>query len=654
MDDVTLGLAFIAGLLSFVSPCVLPLVPAYIGYMGGRMTHTVAIQTSAGTKAKLDGKSAPVNKASLFLHSTSFVLGFTLVFVLIGLMSTAFVGIVGASISIFTDIIARVGGLIIIFFGLQFMGILPDLFKRAASARVISQIWFSLFMLIAGSLILWWALVVPLAALPFIAAWALWLVLGGAFSQPREFWLQIIATLQRLLYSDTRGDMQVKSQEGLSGSFILGVVFSAGWTPCIGPLLGSILTITGMTGDIGFAVPRLVAYSLGLGIPFIVAALLLDQTQGILRRLQQHMRTIERVSGLLLITIGIFVASGQLTALSQNLSTEFADFSYRVEECGVAFFDGELQLGQVGTCLNGQLIPVAINQSLALQFTAEMPEMDLVFRVDAPSLIEVEFLRADNYQPSLQILDSDGSLIAEADDWAPREDDRLIALQGTALPAGGAYVLRILHRESESEAARIRVRIQSSAQAALEQPEVISLPPRATESGGVVTDLAETGLGNGGLNTIEELAAISGPPIGTAVGERAPDFTVISDTGETHRLSDYRGQVVLINFWGTWCGPCRREMPEFEAIYETNRDKGFEILALAVRDTNETVQAFRSEFGLSFPLAIDVDEQISQMYVVPGQPSTYIINAEGIIVFRQFSIVTEDQIEPILSELLQG
>ena len=129
----------------------------------------------------------------------------------------------------------------------------------------------------------------------------------------------------------------------------MGMVFSAGWTPCIGPLLGTILTVAAASGatsgDITQGMLLLAAYSVGLGIPFVITALLMNSAQGLLRRLQRHMHKIELLSGTLLVAIGVLVASGQLQSLSRTFSQgDFADFTFRVEECGVGFFNGELGL----------------------------------------------------------------------------------------------------------------------------------------------------------------------------------------------------------------------------------------------------------------------------------------------------------------------
>ena len=127
--QLSFSLALIAGLVSFLSPCVLPLVPAYIGYMGGRVTNTVAAQTPAARRSP--SSRCLGSRFSTMLHGLAFVAGFTFVFVALGLLGTAFVSVIGRqNINAVTDIIGRGGGLLIIFFGLHFMGILPSLFNR--------------------------------------------------------------------------------------------------------------------------------------------------------------------------------------------------------------------------------------------------------------------------------------------------------------------------------------------------------------------------------------------------------------------------------------------------------------------------------------------------------------------------------------------
>jgi cytochrome c-type biogenesis protein len=346
--EVNIWIALIAGLVSFLSPCVLPLVPAYIGYMGGRVTNTVAAQTSAGALVQ----PTAVSRISTILHGTMFVLGFTFVFVIFGLLTTAFIRQVGGSnIALVREIIGRVGGVVIVFFGLHFMGVLPALLRRLAASPLIASPPFTLSALaLAGGLLLW-ALTDWLIALPAAALLGLWMFVSGGFSAPRRFWEQTFDRLQSALYADTRRQMVARGEQSYASSALMGVVFAAGWTPCIGPIYGSILTLAATSAEIGSAAGQMIAYSLGLGIPFLITAALLDGAQVGLRKLQRHLRKIELVSGAFLVIIGLLVASGRLQQLSQTFASQFADFSYTLEECAAAWTRGEIGLGEIGGCL---------------------------------------------------------------------------------------------------------------------------------------------------------------------------------------------------------------------------------------------------------------------------------------------------------------
>lgn len=637
MENVTVGLALVAGILSFISPCVLPLVPAYVGYMAGRMTHIVALQT-AGEGIKNEAKrNSAAQRAGMLLHSAAFVLGFTLVFVAIGLMTTAFFSVLGTAVNTITDIIGRVGGIIIILFGLQFMGFLPSIFRNLKrDDSPLDKPVFSFVLTGVISLLILWAFVEPLIALPVLAAFWLALLLGGAFAQPGHFWRRIIAGFEGLLYSDTRGDMQDGGRKGLWGSFVMGIVFSAGWTPCIGPLLGTILTLASQTGEVTSAMTLLTAYSLGLGIPFILTALLLDGAQGVLRRLQRHMRAIELVSGGFLVLIGVLVASGQLQSLSQNWGNQFADLSYRMEECGIGVIAGDLQVNQLGSCLGGTLHPISINQSTIVSITENTPSLEYVFRVEEATAIDVEISRLESdTAPLITLYHDNEEILARSDTLQQRDEDVRVAMTGIMLPEPGLYRLII----SDAIGLRFRLKVIESEAIALSED---------TETGPAVSALMDS------IGSIEEMAEASGPATGLEIGNRAPDFTVITDTGDTVSLSDLRGKVVALNFWGTWCGPCRREMPEFQDVYEARAEEGFIILGMAVRDNLENVQDFREEFGLTFLLAVDEGNEVNDLYAIQRQPSTYIIDQDGIIRERHFNIITTEQLNDALDATLTG
>jgi cytochrome c biogenesis protein CcdA/peroxiredoxin len=509
--------------------------------MGGRVTNTVAAQVAVSGSGQAALQPTTSARFTTVLHGLAFVAGFTFVFVSIGLLTTAFIREIGGqNVSMATGIIGRIGGLLIIFFGLHFMGALSALFNRVLSDQdTFKNPLITPALALAGTAVILWGFTGTLTpslsrsipttageqiitqwptiiALIVLAMYLLWLVLGGALTNGDAFWRKVIMMIQTGLYTDTRKQMTARGGQGYAGSAIMGVVFSAGWTPCIGPVYGAVLTMAANTGDVARAAPLLTIYSLGLGVPFILTALLLDSAQGLLRKLNRHMHKIELVSGAFLVLIGILVATGTLQNLSQTFAGQFAEVSISLEE----------------NVING------------------------------------------------------------------------------------------LTGQQETSAA---------------EPTAIAATPIALNGLGSITDAA---------------ASIDVPVSGTSVGNIAPDFETINDNGEPVKLSDYRGQVVLINFWGTWCGPCRLEMPEFEAAYQANSDSGFTILAVNNRDTTDAVTQFRDEFGLSFPLVLDDNEAIRKSYGVFSFPSTYVLNREGIIVAQHFGALTGDQIEELITRAL--
>ncbi|MBN2387384.1 MAG: hypothetical protein JXB85_10215 [Anaerolineales bacterium] len=233
--NITYGIAFLAGLASFLSPCVLSLVPAYIGYLGGR---------AAG------GEAAAKNRWVTFSHGLAFVLGFTLVFVLFNFVASA----LGLLLYDARNWLARIGGLIVILFGLHMIGVFR---------------------------------------IPFL-----------------EY--------------DVRIHSQVQNRWGYLSSFLMGIFFSAGWSPCVGPVLGAILTFSITSGDLLNGTLLGLTYSAGLAIPFLLAALGIGWVTTILRRYNKVMRITEIVMGALLIIVGVLLLTGSFNRLASL--TPFIDF----------------------------------------------------------------------------------------------------------------------------------------------------------------------------------------------------------------------------------------------------------------------------------------------------------------------------------------
>lgn len=664
MENITIGLAVIAGFLSFISPCVLPLVPAYIGYMGGRMTHNISMQNSAGTS-----QTSLAMRLHMLLHGLAFVVGFTLVFVVIGILTTALVSVAGQYVNTFTTSIGRIGGIVIIFFGLQFMGVLPKFFqwlRKKENASLLDNVLFSVGFAIITSIFIYWGLVEQVfLALPIIAALVLAMFINNAFTQPAVFWSKILNRIELMIYSDTRSDIEPNGREGLLGSAFMGMVFSAGWTPCIGPLLGTILTVAATTGDVLQGMLMLTAYSIGLGIPFIITALLMNSAQGLLRRLQKHMHKIELVSGTLLIIIGILVASGQLQSLSQTFSQgDFADFTFRVEECGIGFFEGELAINHLGSCLSGVLVPVAVNQSASGNFTADMTEQQYLFHAEAGEVIDFEVRSVNSEVVDFDVVlyaPNDENLFQSSKVDSVLSDEKYYPIVEYTIEESGLYRL-VVSNISDTESARFRVKVRESEQLDTSVgagSSLVDVVASGSIGGSDVTEVDGSGetdtlaiLSDSALTSITEVAENLDPAIGLSEGNRAPDFTVMGVDGEAITLSDLRGDVVLLNFWGTWCGPCRREMPEFQQAYERLNEDGFEILAVSFDDTFEAIATFRDEFGLTFPLALDDTGEINDAYGIQTRPSSFLLDKDGTIVARHFGMMTESQIEDMINEAL--
>lgn len=163
---------------------------------------------------------------------------------------------------------------------------------------------------------------------------------------------------------------------------------------------------------------------------------------------------------------------------------------------------------------------------------------------------------------------------------------------------------------------------------------------------------------DGGYGVIELPAAknITGRKPVAEVGRAAPDFLLETPQGGTLRLSDLQGQPVLLNFWATWCPPCREEMPELVAAYKRYRAQGLVIVAVNLQEADEKVLEFALEFGLAFPLVIDRTSQVGEVWrldgPVRGIPTSYFIDASGIIRSRYFGPMPEEAIEEGLALIL--
>ena len=129
------------------------------------------------------------------------------------------------------------------------------------------------------------------------------------------------------------------------------------------------------------------------------------------------------------------------------------------------------------------------------------------------------------------------------------------------------------------------------------------------------------------------LAILMGASLASSglTGQTAPDFVLKSATGENLRLSEYRGDVVMINFWATWCGPCRQEMPLLNELYGRYQRVGFNLLGVNIDDDSRRAMAMVNELGIKFPVLFDEDKKVSKLYEVEAMPLTLLLDREGTV-----------------------
>ncbi|QFF98669.1 thiol-disulfide oxidoreductase [Psychrobacillus glaciei] len=135
------------------------------------------------------------------------------------------------------------------------------------------------------------------------------------------------------------------------------------------------------------------------------------------------------------------------------------------------------------------------------------------------------------------------------------------------------------------------------------------------------------------------------------VGDKAPDFVLIDMQGNEHRLSDYKGKGVFLNFWGTWCKPCATEMPAMDNQYNIYKDQGVQTLAINIAESDLKVNSFAKRFGLSFPIAIDRNKSVMELYNIDPLPTTFLINPEGRIVKIIKGQMTEKDIANFMGQV---
>lgn len=400
--NITIALAFAAGLASFLSPCVLPLVPGYLSLISG-----VSVEHLKGEGG---GARARAMRAVVF-NSLAFNVGLSIIFLALG----AAAGWVGTLV-LSNPWVRVVGGLVIIAFGLQLMGVLK---------------------------------------------------IGALYRDTRKF-------------SDEK-------PKGPLGALALGMAFAAGWTPCIGPILGGIIGLAATSGDWQRGLVLSAFYSAGLSVPFLLTGLALNRFLGFYQNFRRHLHKVEVVSGVMLIAIGLLVMSNSVTALAS-----------------------------------------------------------LAARLGVPNVEETvqRWFGSDN-------------------------------------KGGGA------------------------------QTTTTTAPAAA-----------------GGAQTAPAAAV-------RANYETAPDIELRTLDGQQLRLSELRGQVVLLNFWATWCVPCRAEIPELNAMHHELSPRGFTVLGVTTDDSASLVREFQQSIRQDYRVALG-EKSVASKYAVGGLPATFVIDREGRIRHKFF------------------
>lgn len=233
MTDVTFPGAFLAGTLTFLSPCVLPLIPGYIAFISGM------------TAAEISGENRRLS--TVLIPSLLFVLGFSAVFVGLGATASA----VGSALSQYRDVLEKTGGVLMMLLGLFMLGIIK-------------------------------------------VSW---------------------------LYGEARFEMSRTRRFGPAAALVMGMAFAFGWSPCVGPILGAILYLAARSADVGQGVALLATYSLGLGVPFVLVAVMLGRIKPLLNWLNRRAVIINRVAGVILIVLGALIITGWIGRVVGLLST---------------------------------------------------------------------------------------------------------------------------------------------------------------------------------------------------------------------------------------------------------------------------------------------------------------------------------------------
>lgn len=410
---------FLEGILSFFSPCVLPLVPLYVGYLSG------------GTLKTNEDGSIEYDRKKVIINTLFFVVGIGMAFFLLGLGISA----AGRFFKGNQLLFARIGGIIVVLFGLYQLGFMGE-------SRILNK----------------------------------------QIRLPVRFEKMTMSPITAL---------------------IMGFVISFAWSPCIGPVLSSVLIMAATSGSgmSGFAL--IGVYTLGYAIPFILVGFFTTTLLSFLKKHRNILRYSVKVGGALLVVMGILMFTGKMNSITNYLST------------ATNVFDSEEVSSEVEETVE-----------IAEEPVSDSEEEEIVDEEDTPDPIP------------------------------------------------------------------------------------------------------------------------------------APEFTLVDQYGETHSLSDYRGKVVFLNFWATWCPPCREELPYIEELYREYQEAGDDSVAfvgvtfpgLGSEKDVEGVKAFLTENDYTFPVLMDESADLAESYYITAFPTTFIIDADGNVLGYIPGGMTKDIMEDVIAQ----
>jgi cytochrome c-type biogenesis protein len=441
---------FAAGLGSFLSPCVLPLVPGYLSMLSG-----------VGVDKLREGEG---ETGKLLSSAFAFVIGLSVVFITMGATASA----VGQFLLKHRDLLAPIAGALIILFGLHLIGWLIKLPVRIG--------------LIVGAILV--AIGVILTLRPVGISW-----LKSIYFYAASLIFLLGPPLSRWLNRDVHMRDVGGKNPGIVSGFLLGFAFALGWTPCIGPILTTVLAVAASRGSVRQGIILLTLYSAGLSIPFLLTAVGVSRFMKFYQKFRKHLHTVEVCSGVLLLFIGGLIFTNALTVLSSHMT-------------GI---------------------------SLDNAFERFMPKS----------------------------------------------------------------VVDYLHKAGNSSSPAADANLPSE-----------------------------------------------------------PDVTFKDLQGNGVPLSGYKGKVVLLNFWGTWCEPCQHEIPMLISLQDKYSSKGFTLLGAATNDEDATVKKFihESKFNvggqevlMDYPIVMNNDDIVAKFGGILGMPTTYLITRDGKIYKRYIGSLDQNE-----------